>query len=101
MGSVLLDPRHSGLNIGRAGYPPKARFLLALACLQTRGHFPRKYTDPSKDINRELKCIEAHEVNRENPQIWEPSVRNSGCSEGVTAPPASLRGNWNQGTSSN
>ena len=28
-------------------------------------------------------------------------MRNSGCSEGVTAPPASLCGNWNQGTSSN
>lgn len=33
MGSVLLDPRHSTLNMGRAGYPSQARpFLVLLVC---------------------------------------------------------------------
>lgn len=52
MDSVLLildtvDLTLVGLRKSEARYPPNARLILALACLQTLGHFPLKYTDPN------------------------------------------------------
>lgn len=48
MGNVLLDPRHSGLNMGRAGYPPKARPLLVLLVCRHKDISPKTIQIPAR-----------------------------------------------------
>lgn len=69
MGSVLLDPRHSvaGTLVG-LGTLQRPGLLLALACLQTRT-FSLKVYRSQQGYKQELKCIEAHEVNRKSPNL--------------------------------